>query len=154
MRAGRAEAAALVLAAAAAPAPLPSGRPRLRGLTQSGVAFAVAGGFLWLGHRTPAVIVATIATGIALAALASPQGAFAAIERGVAALGRGIGRVLTWILLPAIFFAFFVPFGALFRRGRRGRRDALQRRFDRDAPSYWKPADPRRQTPEAHARQY
>lgn len=151
IRAGRPEAAEVVLAANAPAAPSDPGRPRLRGCVQGGVALAVAGAFLWLGHRTPGTIVATIGSGIVLAALVSPNGAFAAIERGVAALGRGIGRALTWLLLPAIFYAFFVPFGALFRRGRR---DAMRRFFDADAASYWSPADPRRQTPESHARQY
>jgi hypothetical protein len=76
----------------------------------------------------------TIAGVIGLCALVSPLGLYAAIERSFAALGRWTGRALTWLLLPIAFYAFFVPFRALFRRGRR---DSMRRYFDAESPSYW-----------------
>jgi hypothetical protein len=134
--AGRPEAAAAIWSwQPAGPSPRPATGPiRLRGVLQAAVGLAVAGAFAWFGYRTPALVVGAIASFVALAALASPLGLFAAIERVIAALGVRIGQALTWILLPAIFYAFFVPFGRLFRRGRR---DAMRRFFDREAPSYW-----------------
>ena len=105
-----------------------------RGALQAGAGLAVAGGLAWLGHRTPAIVVGSVASAIGLAALVSPLGLFAAIERVFAALAVRIGQALTWTLLPAIFYLFFAPFGLLFRRGRR---DSMRRFFDRDATSYW-----------------
>lgn len=111
-----------------------TGPVRLRGAIQATVGFAVAGLFAWRGHQVPAMLVGSIATFVLLSALLSPLGLFAAIERSIAAVGRGIGRAFTWVLLPTIFYLFFVPFGALFRRGRR---DSMTRYFVEDAPSYW-----------------
>lgn len=132
---GRPEAAAAVWSWRPVAVPRPDPGPaRWRGCLQAAVGFAVAALLFAFGPRLPAAIVATIATTIALAALLSPLGLFAAIERAVAALGLAIGNALTWILLPAIFFGFFVPFALLFRRGRR---DAMKRWFEPDAASYW-----------------
>jgi hypothetical protein len=54
-----------------------------------------------------------------------------------------VGRLLTWVLLVPLFYAFFLPFGALLRRGRS---DRLARRFDAGATSYWEPRESRRPT--------
>jgi hypothetical protein len=137
VRAGRAEAAATVWKwqSSGAAASRPDARPlRVRGSLQAGAGLAVAAGLAWWGFRTPAAIVGGIACAIGLAALASPFGAFAAIERVFATLGRWVGGALTWILLPLIFYLFFAPFSVLFRRGRR---DSMKRHFDADAASYW-----------------
>jgi hypothetical protein len=132
---GRPEAAAAIWTWQSEAAPRPSAAPiRRRGALQAAVGLAVAGGLFWAGRASWAAVVAAIATGIGLAALASPLALYAAIERGFAALGRGVGHSLTWLLLPAIFYGFFAPFSLLFRRGRR---DALRRRFAPDAASYW-----------------
>jgi hypothetical protein len=113
----------------------PDARPlRVRGSLQAGAGLAVAAGLAWWGLRTPALVVGGVACAIGIAALASPLGAFAAIERAFATLGRGVGRALTWSLLPLIFYLFFAPFAVLFRRGRR---DSMKRRFDAGAASYW-----------------
>lgn len=135
-RAGRPEAAAVIWSwRPAGPSPRPATGPiRVRGAVQAAVGLAVAGGLAWLGRHTPAIVVASVASAIGLAAIASPLGVFAAIERAFAALAVRVGQALTWILLPVIFYLFFVPFGLLFRRGRR---DAMRRYFDREAPTYW-----------------
>lgn len=134
--AGRPEAAAAIWTwRPAGPSPAPeTGGIRLRGALQAGAGLAVAGLLAWLGHRTPAIVVGSVASAIGLAALVSPLGLFAAIERVFAALAVRIGQALTWTLLPAIFYLFFAPFGLLFRRGRR---DSMRRFFDREAASYW-----------------
>jgi hypothetical protein len=138
---GRPEAAAAIWtwqgSAPTAPAPT-AGRVRLRGLAQAAVGAAAGAAILAFASRPLGIVVLSIASAIALAALVSPQGLFAGIERAFAALGHQIGRVLTWILLPAIFYLFFVPFSALFRRGRR---DSMKRFFDASAQSYWKLRD-------------
>jgi hypothetical protein len=137
VRPGRAEAASVVWkwqSSGAADA-RPDARPlRLRGALQASAGLAVAAGFAWWGLRTPATIVGGIACAIGLAALVSPFGVFAAIERAFAMLGRWAGQALTWILLPMIFYLFFTPFSLLFRRGRR---DSMKRHFDPAAASYW-----------------
>jgi hypothetical protein len=117
------------------------------------VGLAVAAGFAWWGYRTPALIVGTIACAIGLAALASPLGVFAAIERAFAALGRWVGGALAWLILPLIFYLFFTPFSLLFRRGRR---DSMKRHLDAEAVSYWTTRERRSVTTasKSHDRQY
>lgn len=134
--AGKPEAAAAIWVwRPAPPPPLPATRRvRVRGALQAAVGLSVAGALAWYGHRTPALVVGTVASVIALAALLSPLGLFAAIEHAFTVLAGWIGKGLTWLLLPLIFYTFFVPFSALFRRGRR---DSMRRYFDRDAASYW-----------------
>ena len=83
-----------------------------------------------------AYVVLCIASLIMLSALLSPTGAFLAIERMFTALGRPIGRAVTWLLLVPVFYLFFYPFGRVFRRGRR---DLLQRYQDPEAVTYWEP---------------
>ncbi len=70
------------------------------------------------------------------AALISPSGLYRAIRRGFSALVRLTGHAMTWILMVPIFYLIFLPFGLLFRRGRR---DRLKRYFETDATSYWEP---------------
>ena len=41
---------------------------------------------------------------------------------------------MTWIVMVPIFYGVFLPFGLLFRRGRR---DRMKRYYDPDAQSYW-----------------
>ncbi|RIL06458.1 MAG: hypothetical protein DCC71_06525 [Proteobacteria bacterium] len=122
------------LDAAAEPVQPPAGRVRLRGALQAGAGGAVAALLFAAGLRAPAFVVGGVASALLLAALLSPFGVFASIERAFAALGRWVGLALTWLLLPAIFYLFFVPFSRLFRRGRR---DAMKRYFDPGAESYW-----------------
>jgi hypothetical protein len=114
-------------------------RARLAKLRRGGVIRAVvaglAAGVLFAIERP---IVASVAIGIGtltlLLALASPGGAYAALSRGVDRVGALIGALLTWVLLTPVFFLFFVPFGLLMRRGAR---DRLRRRFERERASYW-----------------
>lgn len=92
---------------------------------------AAIGALLWtMGLRVAAGIALCISTLVLALALALP----ARLERWTALLARGIGTLSTWVLMTAIFCGFFLPFRMIARRGRR---DAMKRYFDRDAPTYW-----------------
>ena len=156
LRAGRPEAAAAIWdragrrSSAGSDAPA-ANRVRLRGVLQALVGLAVAGAFYFYGHATVATVVGSIASFIGLAALLSPLGLFAAIEHGFAALGNWVGRGLTWLILPIIFYVFFAPFHFLFRRGRH---DAMKRFYEPDAPTYWSSRERGRAGSTHHERQY
>lgn len=107
---------------------------RLRGVLQSGVTFVAAVALAWFGLRHMAIVAGVIGSVVLLAALVSPTGLFAALLRGMDALAAKFGALLNRVLLGAIFFGFFVPFGRLFRRGRR---DALSRFYEPEATTYW-----------------
>jgi hypothetical protein len=126
-------------------------RKRIRGVTQGLVAGALGGVMFWLGLRTPATVVWTLATVIASSALLAPTSLYAAIEHGFAALGRWTGLAFGWILLTPIFYLFFAPFGSLLRRGRR---DRLQRSLDPAATSYWEPHEGMRVASDSYLRQF
>lgn len=126
-------------------------RVRRRGALQALVGLGVAGAFYAFGYATLAVVVASIASFIGLSALISPLGLFAAIERGFAALGVWVGRGLTWLILPVIFYLVFTPFHLLFRRGRR---DAMKRFYEPAAATYWSPRERGRAGSTHHERQY
>lgn len=114
-------------------------RGRVAKLRRSGViraaVAAVAAALLFAFGRS---LVGSIAIGLGsltlVLALVSPTGAYAALERGVDRISALIGTILTWVLLAPVFFLFFVPFGMLMRRGAR---DRLRRRFERERASYW-----------------
>ncbi len=154
LRHGRAEAAAVIWAWRSSEQPLAAGgrarAARRRGLLQAAAGAAIGAAIFSLASRPMGAVVMSVAGVIAVCALASPLVLFAALERVFESLGRGLGHALSWALLPLVFYAFFVPFGVLFRRGRR---DSMGRFFDPSAKSYWKlrpalaegpSADPRR----------
>lgn len=126
-------------------------RLRRRGLLQSAVGL-VAGVLIWFfWHRSLAPLVWTLAGLNALAALLSPTGVYAAISRALEALGRGIGRVLSVLLLTPVYWLFFTPFGRLLRGGRR---DRLARWSDPEAATYWRRRDPEEPSLDRYERQY
>lgn len=91
-------------------------------------------------------------SGVVLAsALISPTGLYLAIRRGFGALARLTGRAMTWILMVPIFYLIFLPFGVLFRRGRR---DRLKRYFETDAVSYWETHEGPTAASQRYDRQY
>ncbi len=107
---------------------------RVAGLLQSAAAFTVSGLFWFFGVLLVAYIAAFMGSLVLLLSLLSPTGLFAAFRRAMQGLAEKVGLMLSWILLPAIFYAFFVPFGVLFRRGKR---DAMKRFYEPDVASYW-----------------
>ncbi len=109
---------------------------RLRGTIQATVGAGAGVVFLSLDARILAAVALTIAAGLLASALISPGGLYSAIDRAFRALGHQVGRALSWLLLPAVFYLVFWPFGRLFRRGKR---DTMKRSFDPEAESYWSP---------------
>jgi hypothetical protein len=125
------------------------GRVRLRGGLQALVGVGV--GLLMFLFVSPTIgrIVMGIAGFILLSALVSPTVVYAGIEKLFDSLGHLLGRGMTWLLMVPLFYLFFLPFGLLFRRGRR---DRLRRYSERDAATYWE----RREGPTAasHSREH
>ncbi len=153
-RPGRAKAAAAIWdwrgERSQTPAARPS-RPRLRGTLQALAGAAVGALIFALLSRIAGTVVMSIATLILLSALLSPTGLYAGIERLFAALGRRVGAGLTWIVLPLVFYLIFLPFGTLFRGGRR---DPMKRFYEADAESYWSPRRVGRSGSAFRTRQY
>lgn len=154
-RPGRPEAAAAIWrwrggGDAGAPEAGPS-RTRLRGALQGALGLGAGALILGFGPRTLALVVFAVAGTVLLSALVSPRGLYAWIEGAFTALGQLLGQALTWLLMPALFYLVFLPYGFLFRRGRR---DSMKRFFEEDAPTYWTPRDPAKTAPAAHDRQY
>ncbi len=114
---------------------------RRQGLLQAALGAGFAGRLIWLWSPGLAGVVLGVSTVILLAALLSPLRAYAGIERGFAALGHWTGEALTWVAMVGLFYLFFVPFGLLFRRGRR---DPLKRWTAPDEASYWEEREPAR----------
>lgn len=109
-------------------------RQRRRGVIQAAVG-VVAGAAVFFFWRREAAYVVWAVSAVTLAlALVSPLGAFAALGRGLARFSHWVGRALAWVLFVPVFFLFFTLFGRLLRSGRR---DRLERWFDRGAASYW-----------------
>ncbi|MBX3273845.1 MAG: hypothetical protein KF729_26510 [Sandaracinaceae bacterium] len=135
-RSGRPEAAAAIWdwAHATDDRPARAARHRKAALVRALVAGLAGGAFFYFERP----LVATLAWSLGglglLLALVSPLGAYARLDRGVAAAGRAIGTALTWLLLTPVYFLFFAPFGWLLRRGPR---DRLRRAYAPDAPTYW-----------------
>lgn len=88
------------------------------------------------------------AVGLALALLAyvKPK-ALRPVYVGASLVTLPIGLVVGEIVLLIVFFGLFAPMGLLFRLIGR---DALQRRIDRGANTYWK----RKRQPDSAARYY
>ncbi len=110
------------------------GALRREGLIRAVVGVAAGGALYFFGAELLARVAWAGAAFVLVAALISPDGLYAAIGRGLALLGHGIGRLLAIVFLTPLFFLFFLPFGRLLRGGHR---DRLERWFDRSAPTYW-----------------
>jgi len=111
-----------------------AGAVRRRGVLQSAFGGAVAVAVYHFVSSTAGLVIGGIATTIALCALISPLGLFARIDAVFQRIGHGIGVAVTWITMGLLFFGFFLPFGRIFRRGRR---DGMKRFYEPDAESYW-----------------
>ena len=139
LRAGRPEAAAIIWnwhgSDSAEKSAGSSSRTRLKGSIQ-GVAAGAMGALLYLyWSQTVGRIVMGLGTVILLSALVSPTGLYRLVERLFAALGLWTGRAINWILLVPLFYLFFLPFGLLFRRGRR---DSMTRFYEAESSTYWR----------------
>jgi len=154
LRASRPEAAAAVWdwrATETARVEPAAGPIRLRGCLRALIGASV-GGLVYV-YLSPLVgkIVLTVSTLLLLAALLSPTGAYALVERAFAALSRTVGRVLNALILPILFYGVFTPLGAVLRRGKR---DALQRFFEPERTTYWSDRSGQRTASTHRTRQY
>ena len=107
---------------------------RMHGVTRGGIALAVASGFWFLRHPAMATFVAILGGATLLAALLSPQVVYARFSAAMQAFARGVGTVLTYLLLVPIYFLLITPFGLLMRRGSR---DPLHRTWSAHTASFW-----------------
>jgi hypothetical protein len=159
-RGGRPEGAAAIWnwgIADALPAEESVGKIRLRGGVRALIAGSL-GGLIYY-FLTPygrhfgliGTIVISIACIVFLAAMLSPKGLYAIFERMLAAMSRQFGRILSWLVLPGIFYGVFLPFGALLRRGKR---DNLQTFYDSESETYWSDRDDVRTASKNRMRQY
>jgi formate-dependent nitrite reductase membrane component NrfD len=94
-----------------------------------------------LFSRGLGITIASIGTLIGLCALLSPTALYAAISRLFTWTGFVLSRGVTWVAMVTLFYGVFLPYGKLFRRGRR---DRLERYSEPEAPSYWKTRQPTR----------
>ena len=137
VRSGRPEAAAAVWSWRAGPGIGAPPRPaaiRVRGAVKALVAGAIGSLVHLRVSRWGGALVVAVSGLMLIAALASPTGVYTAMERGLGALAGRAGRLLSWVVLPAVFYGVFAPCGRALRRGRR---DRLQRFRDAARSSYW-----------------
>jgi len=129
--------------------------PDRRTLRQFGVIALVAFGVLsvcaqrelWLfsgglgaARTTVAAVLGFVALGSGLCSALHPSGN-RALYVSLAVLSFPIGFVMSYVVLGVLFFGIFAPVGLLLRvLGK----DPMHRTFERDRPSYWSDARPKR----------
>lgn len=112
-----------------------------------GMVAALALGIWW--RPLAGYLVGGVTAVLTLLALLAPA-AHARVEQGMAAFGRLVAAILTWLLMPVLFYLIFFPTGLLLRARGRLR---ITRRPDPSLPTYW--AEPARTpTPESYRRQF
>ena len=108
---------------------------RRSGLVRLAIALGAAGVLHAVDRTVPAMVVLGLGALSLGVALGSPLVVHAAIDHGVARVGRAVGVVVAFVLLAPLYYVVLTPFGLLTRRGRR---DPLARRVDPEARTYWK----------------
>jgi hypothetical protein len=101
----------------------------VRAVVGLAVAAALAFWKPWL-----AVVVAAVSLLVLALALASPLGAYARFEHALGRFAHGVGTVVTWLLMPPLYYLLFLPVGLLLRGGGKLR---LTRGADPEAATYW-----------------
>lgn len=107
---------------------------RLKGIVQSICMVVVAILFFYFNHRVMAFSILVLSTIIGLSALFSPSGIFLFLDKGAKKIGVLLSTMIKWVLLPLIYYGFFVPFGKCCRKGNR---DKMKRYYEVEAASYW-----------------
>ena len=154
VRAGRPEAAETIWTwqeGRAARAEASASELRIGGVVRAALGFGLGLILVALGTGLMAYVVLALSTAVFVAAIASPKGVYATIDRAFRALGRALGRGMTWALVPPFFYLVFPAFGYLFRRGSR---DRLQRFFEPDASTYWEAHEGPKTGSSSRARQF
>jgi hypothetical protein len=109
---------------------------RKKGLLGGVIGLAVAAA-LYFWKPQMALVVVSIAVLTTLLALVSPLGAFRALTRALEAFARGVGLVLTWLLMALAYYLLFLPVGLLLRLAGKLH---VTRGADAHRTSYWEPA--------------
>lgn len=124
---------------------------RRKGVIGGVIGLAVAA-IIYFAFDKPvaAAVVAAIAVVIALLALASPLGLYKGLARALDRFAYFVGSVLTWVLMPVLFYVVFLPMGLLLRA--RGKL-AISKSADPRMPTYWKSTE-RERTPESYRKQF
>lgn len=141
--------------ASAGPSPWPAWRPvpppgvaaeaaaqRRRRLRRQAAVRAVVGlaiaALLALWKPLFAAVVAAIALALLAVALAAPS-AYARIAAGLERFGHWVGRALTWLLMPLLFYLLFLPVGLVLRAAGKLR---ITRGPDPSRATYWDTPEP------------
>lgn len=115
------------------------------------VVFAALGLVLWSrGDRAGATVCLLAAMLLPAFGLIAP-GALRAVYLTAALATWPIGWVLSHVILALVYYGVVAPIGLVMRALGR---DPLERRFDRDASTYWTPRPEPTDDPERHFRQY
>jgi hypothetical protein len=100
--------------------------------------FALVGAWSWWGGGSIYPWSFALALAMLATALVAPQ-VLTPFNRAWMKLGELLHPIANFIVLGAIFYLIFLPVGLAMRLAGR---DALRRRFDRAAKSYWVPREP------------
>jgi hypothetical protein len=115
-----------------------------------GAAFAVLGTVAWWrGHALAAQPLWTVAGLLVVAAALAPV-VLGPVQRGWLAFAHVLGEINTRIILGAIYYLMFAPFGAVRRRVH----DPLARDFDDPRESFWVRREPEPLDPKSYERQF
>lgn len=110
-------------------------RPTVRQLRQFGAAGFVAMGLLGALARSHPAMYAfwLVAFALGLIVLVAPRSLWA-VYIAMLVITWPIGQVVSYFVLALLFYGVFTPIGLVMRLIGR---DAMNRRFDRGAASYW-----------------
>jgi hypothetical protein len=113
-------------------------RARVVAVVRFVVAAAVGATAMYFDRPVLGAVALGAGTLVLVLGLASPLGAFAALDRTLTLAGHAVGVLLTWLLLAPLFYLVLAPFGLFTRRGAK---DPMKRRLDPRAETYWKKRD-------------
>lgn len=104
---------------------------------RSAVGLAIAA-LLALWKPLFAAVVAAIALVLLAVALAAPA-AYGRIAAGLERFGHWVGRAMTWLLMPLLFYGLFLPVGLALRAAGKLR---ITRGADPARATYWEAPEP------------
>jgi hypothetical protein len=107
---------------------------RLKGALQGLVGLVLGTFFYLVVSEHMGTLAWGVSSVILISALLSPEGAYAAIERLIDRLVEAVGKGVTLLVMVPVFYAIFLPFGIVFRRGKK---DTMKRYYEDSVDSYW-----------------
>ncbi len=110
--------------------------PTNRQLRQFGIICLFAlplAGWLWVGSLATVRFLALAGLVLAIAGITLPK-TVKPVFLALMIVARPIGAVIGELAMLLIYFGVFLPFGLVFRLGKR---DALRLTLDREAETYW-----------------